>query len=82
MDIRAEKLWLIEHLLKIQDEGILQRIKALIESVGKKKEKEDIEPMSLESFYDRIEESEEALQRGDIITQDELRKEVGTWKKT
>ncbi len=81
MDIRAEKLWLIEHLLKIQDEIILQRIKGLIESVSKKKPEESLPPMSLESFYEKIEESERAAERGDFITQEELREEVRTWKK-
>ncbi len=82
MDIRAEKLWLIEHLLKIQDEALLHRIKAFIENLLGRKPTVDIEPMSLEAFYDRIEDSEEALERGDIITQTELREEIETWKKT
>jgi hypothetical protein len=82
MDIRAEKLWLIEHLIKIDDEGLLQRIKALIENIMRRKPGEELEPMSLETFYGRIEESEQALERGKVITQDELRKEITTWEKT
>lgn len=38
-------------------------------------------PIPLETFYARIEESEKALERGEITTQDDLRKEIGTWKK-
>jgi len=82
MDIRAEKLWLIEHLIKIEDEGLLQRIKVFIENIMRRKPGEELEPMSLETFYDRIEESEQALERGEVITQDELRKEITTWEKT
>ncbi|UCH95211.1 MAG: hypothetical protein JSV88_33890 [Candidatus Aminicenantes bacterium] len=82
MDIRAEKLLLIEHLLKIQDEVLLHRIKAFIENMMKKRPAVDLEPMSLETFYSRIEDSEEALERGDIITQNELREEIKRWKKT
>ena len=82
MDIRAEKLWLIEHLIKIEDEGLLQRIKAFIENIMRRKPGEELEPMSLETFYSRIEESEQALERGEVITQDELRKEITTWEKT
>ncbi len=33
-------------------------------------------PMNFESFYERIEESECALERGDFITQAELREKV------
>jgi hypothetical protein len=82
MDIRADKLWLIEHLIKIQDEVLLHRIKAFIENIIRRKQEEDLEPMSLETFYARIEESEQALERGEVITQDELRKEITTWEKT
>lgn len=82
MDIRADKLWLIEHLIKIQDEALLHRIKAFIENIIRRKQEEDLEPMSIETFYSRIEESEQALQRGEVITQDELREEIKTWEKT
>jgi hypothetical protein len=82
MDIRADKLWLIEHLIKIQDEVLLHRIKAFIENIIRRKQEEDLEPISLETFYGRIEESEQALERGEVITQDELRKEIKTWEKT
>lgn len=81
MDIRAEKLWLIERLIKIQDEVLLYRIKTLLESVSKK-QVENVRPMDLDTFYGRIEESEEALQRGEVITQNELKEEIKTWKKT
>jgi hypothetical protein len=82
MDIRADKLWLIEHLIKIQDEVLLHRIKAFIENIIRRKQEEDLKPMSIETFYSRIEESEQALQRGEVITQAELREEIKTWEKT
>lgn len=81
MNIQTEKLWLIEHLLKIKDEFLLHQLKTLIENMSRKIGEESIEPMPIETFYARIEESEKALERGEIITQDDLRKEIGTWKK-
>ncbi|MCU0288259.1 MAG: hypothetical protein MUF15_17920 [Acidobacteria bacterium] len=81
MNIQAEKLWLIEHLLKIQDELLLHQLKTLIVNMSRKIGEENIEPMPIETFYARIEESEKALERGEIITQDDLRKEIETWKK-
>jgi hypothetical protein len=83
MDIRTEKLWLIEYLLKIQDEVLLHRIKTLIENMINREyeQAEAVEPMTLEAFHKRIEESEKALQRGEIITQEGLREEIKTWKK-
>lgn len=38
--------------------------------------------MPLDTFYARIEESEKALERGEIITQDDLREEIKTWKES
>lgn len=81
MDIQTEKLWLIEQLLKIQDEVLLHQLKNLIESVYRNKEEEKFKPMPLDAFYARIEESDKALERGEIITQDDLREEIKTWKK-
>jgi hypothetical protein len=81
IDIKTEKLWLIEHVLKMQDEVLLHRLKTLIENLIIKGEEYNLEPMSLETFYARIEESEKAMNRGEIITQDELKEEVKTWKK-
>ncbi|MCP5106474.1 MAG: hypothetical protein GY950_24025 [bacterium] len=81
MDIQTEKLWLIEQLLKIQDEVLLHQLKNLIETMYRKKEEEKFKPMPLDTFYARIEESEKALERGEIITQDDLREEIKTWKK-
>jgi len=38
-----------------------------------------IVPMSLDDFHARIEASEKAYERGETITQDELREEIKTW---
>jgi hypothetical protein len=81
LDIRTEKLWLIEQLLKIQDEVLLHRIKTFLESIFRKYEAERLIPMTLDEFYSRIEESEKALEKGEVITQDELRAEIGSWAK-
>jgi hypothetical protein len=81
MDIKTEKLWLIEELLKIQDEVLLHQLKMFMESVYRKRDEVNLEPMPLKSFYARIEASEKALERGETITQDDLREETKTWKK-
>ncbi len=80
MDIQAKKLWLIERLLKIQDEMLINRLKAFMEAFNKKDE--EIEPMSLESFYSHIEESERDVINGHTITHGQLRKEIATWRKS
>ncbi len=45
-------------------------------------QKEALQPMSLEEFHSRVEESEKAYQRGDVTTQDQLREEIKRWPVT
>ncbi len=78
-DLRAEKLWLIEHLVKSRDKPLLHQIKTLIENHISQYQKEALEPMSLEEFHARMEKSEKAYQRGDVTTQDQLREEIKRW---
>ncbi|MCP4150854.1 MAG: hypothetical protein GY757_24115 [bacterium] len=79
-DINSDKLRLIEYLVQIQDKVLIQRIKYLVENVLNRNKESQIHPMSLNQFHARIEESEKALEKGDTITQDELREEVKTWR--
>lgn len=81
LDIKAEKLWLIENLLKVQDEAVLHRVRVLLEKFTTKKQVENVVPMDLDTFYNKIEESEKAFERGDIISQDQLKEEIKTWQK-
>ena len=79
MNIQAKKLWLIEHLLRIQDDVLINRLKSFMEHINR--EDEEIKPMSLESFYDRIERSEEDILNGRTISHDQMKKEIETWKR-
>ncbi|MCP5051257.1 MAG: hypothetical protein GY940_29095 [bacterium] len=81
MDIQTKKLWLIERLLKIQDEVLINRLKTFLENFNQKEE-ENVTPMSLESFYARIEESEKDILDGNTISHEQLKKEIETWGKS
>ncbi|MCP5053703.1 MAG: hypothetical protein GY940_41440 [bacterium] len=61
---------------------MIQRIKTLVEDVIEKRREEQMQPMSLDEFYAKIDESEKAYERGEFTTQDELREEINTWRKT
>lgn len=76
MNLQAEKRSIIEHLIGINDKELILKIKTLLKS-----SKEVLAPMSLETFYAKIDASEKAYQQDEIISQIALEKEITTWKR-
>jgi len=72
MDIHEQKLALIESLLKIKNEALILKVKVLIEFAVSEEEKGGLSAMSLETFYNKILNSEEAIKHGEIISQQAL----------
>lgn len=79
MDIQTKKLSLIEQLAMITDESIITRIEKLIQIERRRKYESDLKPMSLKEFYAMIEESEEDIRAGRVISQQDLEKESEQW---
>ena len=77
MNIRIEKLSIIEQLINVDDKELLKKIKNLLS----KKVKSNVEPMDLETFFAKIDESEKAFEQGKTISQQELRKEIKSWRR-
>lgn len=77
MESRARKQWIIEEVLRIQDEDLIQKIQDLIKKTPYKSEST---PMSLEDFYTKIKASEEAYRKGEVTSHEDLQKEIGGWK--
>lgn len=75
MNIQARKMSLIETLIQINDSSILEKVEKLLLS----KKNTILAPMSLDEFYSRIENSEKAIQKGKIISQEDLEKESENW---
>jgi hypothetical protein len=77
MNIRVEKLSIIEQLINLDDKEILKKIKNLLS----KRTKSSVEPMDLETFFGKIDESEKAYEQGKTISQNNLRKEIKNWRR-
>ena len=77
MNLQAEKLNLIELLINTDDENLLMEIKTKLT----RKKRASLKPMTLDAFYSKIEASEKALRKGEVISQKALRKEVESWRK-
>ncbi|MEO5572298.1 MAG: hypothetical protein ABIT08_00570 [Bacteroidia bacterium] len=77
MNLQAEKLSLIQELINLNDKELLLKIKSIL----KKSSKTAFKPMDIETFFAKIDASEKAYQKGEIISQSVLEKEISTWKR-
>jgi len=77
MSLQSEKLNLIELLINTDDAKVLKEIKSKLT----RKKRSSIKPMTLETFYAKVEAAEKAISKGEVISQKALRKEVETWRK-
>lgn len=76
MNLQAKKIEMIHQLININDAALLAQVKTLLNNASSK----EIEPMSLEEFYAKIEESENEFSNGNYITTEQLKKEITTSK--
>jgi len=74
MNLQAEKLNLIEDLIRINDTEVIKKVKQLLNSASRK-----LEPMSLEKFYRKIDAAEKAIKTNELTDQDDLKKEIKNW---
>jgi hypothetical protein len=74
MDIQIQKLNIIHRLIRVTDEDLINKIDTLLSS-----NTEDISPMTLEEFYSKIDEAENDIANGNIISHDDLIKSVEKW---
>ena len=77
INIRAEKISIIERLINIDDKELLKKIKTLLS----RSSKPSPEPMDIDTFFSKIDEAEKAFEQGKTISQNELRKEIKHWRR-
>jgi len=76
MNLQNEKLQIIQQLINLQDAGLINKIKLMIEQEAMVINN----PMSLEDFYDRILASEKAYTEGKVTAHQVLKEEIKSWK--
>ncbi|HPE19312.1 MAG TPA: hypothetical protein P5200_11815 [Tenuifilaceae bacterium] len=80
MNIQVRKLNLIEEFLRISDERIIEKLESFIKIEKEKKYDRELKPMSLEEFHEMIDQAKQDKANGRIISHDELKKRVKSWK--
>jgi len=73
MDIQTKKINFIEEFLRIQNEGVINLLEAVLKKEKSKLYKESLKPMTLDELNLRITEAEQDIKEGRVYTTDELR---------
>ena len=81
MDVKAEKLYLIEQLTKLQDTKIIQQIKELLSSQSEPIAgyKPTGEPITKSELIARAKASNKDIEEGRLISIDDLEEESKNW---
>lgn len=80
MNIQARKLVLIEEFLRISDESIITKLESFIKQEKKAFQARNIKPMSLNEFNDIIDQAILDSDAGRVISHQEMKEKVKTWK--
>ena len=73
MDIQSKKIHFIEEFLRIQNEGVINLLDAVLRNEKNKLYKDSLKPMTLDELNSRIFEAEKDIREGRVYTTDELR---------
>lgn len=80
MNIQARKLILIEEFLGITDESLITKLELFIKQEKEILHVRQVDPFSLQEFHDMIDRAKQDSEAGRVITHQELKKRVKTWK--
>ena len=77
--LQAEKLDLIGWISSIQDIAIIEKIKNIKKNLAIDKYEASLKPMSKQELINRANEANEAIEKYDVISQEDLKKETKNW---
>lgn len=77
MDLQTQKFQIIQHIVNTNKESLIKKIQEILDQ----ETAISINPMTIEEFYNRIEESEQAYQEGKITAHKDLKEEIKIWRK-
>jgi hypothetical protein len=80
MNIQTRKLVLIEEFLRINDESLITKLESFIKLEKKLSHERNLKPMLLNEFHEMIDQAKQDSDAGRVISHQELRKKVKTWK--
>ena len=80
MSIQSRKLILIEEFLRISDESIITKLESFLRQEKIISHESNLKPMSVNEFHDMIDKAKQDSEAGRVISHQELKKKVRSWK--
>jgi hypothetical protein len=80
MNIQARKLVLIEEFLRINDDNFITKLESFIKQEKKISQERKLKPMPIKEFHEMIDQAIQDSDAGRVISQEDLKKKVKTWK--
>ncbi|HBS86530.1 MAG: hypothetical protein A2W91_20135 [Bacteroidetes bacterium GWF2_38_335] len=80
MDIVARKLNFVQEFLRISDDDLIDKLENFLRAERKKRFDQEFKPMSVDSFNEMIDKSEEDIKNGKVTEAKKLLKKVDKWK--
>lgn len=81
MDIQTTKIELIKHLLNVQKESVLVKIRAILIDENEEIVAHTIkgEPLTKSEYIQQIKEAEDRINKGHFTTHEDLLKNIQDW---
>jgi hypothetical protein len=79
MDLQTRKITFVKDFLNIQNEDIVDRFEKMLKKEKKRSIEKDFQPMTLDEFNKRIDQSMLDSSNGKLTNNDELIKEIDGW---
>lgn len=79
MDLQTRKLTFVKEFLNIQSEDIVDRFEKMLKKEKIRSNDKDFQPMTLDEFYKRIDQSMLDSKNDKLTSIDELIKEIEGW---
>ncbi|WP_340153113.1 hypothetical protein [uncultured Marivirga sp.] len=79
MNLEARKITFVQEFLKLQNEDVINSLEKLLKKRKAESVEEDLKPMSLKSFNERIDKSMEDSKNGDFVEDKDLKSIIDKW---
>ena len=80
MDLQTRKLHFIQEFLRLANESIIEKCEKLLQQERKKIVEQDISPLTLAQYEQRIDKASDDLKNDRVTTAKKLKKEISSWK--
>ena len=79
MDIQTRKIEFVQEFLKLQSEEVISRLEKILWNETLTSTEKEVEPMTVQEFNDRIDQSMEDSKNGRLIKASDLKAKIEKW---